>query len=282
MADGVELPCRDAENPGLLPMRARAVAAAVVAVHCGLLLGGLAALIAWRTGEKPIDRSLIKPALVVSQAASVSDHDGWEPGPAPSQEGWSGARPAPKHYTYRWDPVDTWPGTLDTIRERLRQQGWQLGVPVTDDVREVFWAAWDSHLLRVLGGLDRGVPTVILQLYRMQPPGVLPAAIGGFLLGGAGIWLAARWILRRQGLPEWAQITAGAAVVSAGILTASTLAGFAIIDWRTTYDLLLPIRVFTDFPEVGIGTLLVLSGYAGLALRRGTAAAAPAASAPNP
>jgi hypothetical protein len=263
-------------------MRARTVAAAVVAVHCGLLLGGLAALIAWKIGEKPIDTSLVKPTLVVPQTATVTDHDVQAEGPAPSEEGWSGALPAPNHYTYQWAPVDAWPGALDTIRERLGEAGWELGDRVGDDARKVFWAARDGHLLRVLGGMDRGTPTVILQLHRTEPPGVLPAAIGGFLLGGAGTWFAARWILRRQGLPGWARIMGGAAVVVAGILSTLTVLDFATIDWWTTYDLLLPVRVFTGFPKVGIGTLLVLGGYAAFAIRGGIAPLAQADSVPAP
>jgi hypothetical protein len=106
-------------------MRARAVAAMVVAVHYGLLFGGLAALIAWNIGEKPIDTSLVKPALVVPDTATASDIRVPEMGPAPSEEGWSGALPAPNHYTYRWQRVDASNSVVVRVR-RHQILGWTV------------------------------------------------------------------------------------------------------------------------------------------------------------
>jgi hypothetical protein len=251
-------------------MRARAFAAVVVAVYCGLLLGGLAARIAWNSGEKPVDTSLAQPALVMASAPYVSDEDLPKAGPAPSEEGWLGALPAPKFHTYLWRQVDDWPGALDTIHERLVQAGWQVGARVGDDLRRVFWAAHDGHLLRVLGGLDRGDPSVILQLHRTEPPGVLPAAIAGFLLGGVATWFAARSILRRRVRPGWARLAGGVGVVFAGALSTLIVVGFLLIDWWATHDLLWPADAFASFPEASIATFVALGGYAVLAIRCGS------------
>jgi hypothetical protein len=260
-------------------MRARAVAAVIVAVYCGLLLSGLAARIAWGMGEKPINTTLAEPALVLAVPAAESLVDHGEAAPAPSDEGWEGALPAPSHHTYRWRGIQAWPGALDTIHQRLTEAGWQVGRRVGDDVlRQVFWAQRDAHLLRVLGGVDRGAPTVILQLFRTEPPGVLPAAVGGLLFGGAGTWLIARWILRREGMPRWTRLAGGTAVVIAGILSTLTVASFLLIDWWTTHDLQLPLEVFSSLPAPAIATLLALSAYALKAARTPTTAPTPAES----
>ncbi len=146
------LSCRDAQYPGPPVMSARRRS---YGRGCPL----------WIVAQRPCRpyrleyrretnrRKSRRTRLVVPDTATLSDVRVREVSPASSEEGWSGALPAPSHYTYRWDRVDSWPGGLDAIHKRLGEAGWKLGDRVGGDLRNVFWAARDGHLLRVLGGV---------------------------------------------------------------------------------------------------------------------------------
>lgn len=159
---------------------------------------GIATLSDTLVGGHPAASVDIASSDPLEMAYSYQNTGDWQTFAA---EGWSGARPAPAGHTRRYAQVAQGETVLRNAYQHLRDAGWQTGATTGPDwcaSCKVFWASRDGLLLRmsVAGEGDRP-SMIVVRFHRIEPSGIFPAAIAGFLTGVILTWPVMTWLAHR-------------------------------------------------------------------------------------
>ncbi|WP_144127313.1 hypothetical protein [Catellatospora sichuanensis] len=233
------------------PGPAAAVAAGIATLWLAVVLGGVGAYAAWDSSSAD-PRALDDPKLAaladtlvgqpptwieatVGDPLDVADSN-WATGRLQDLRGESlpGVKPAPsgRHRTYL--EVDATRGVLDAAYGRLRADGWHTGAITKPEFCgcNVFWANRDGLVLRMAEAPSGNRRSAVdVDVYPVEPRGVLAGAIAGFAVG-----LLAAWPVMTSLAHRCARLANGDRPVVALFGVAALLACFAnTLDnvWRT-------------------------------------------------
>ncbi|WP_144127312.1 hypothetical protein [Catellatospora sichuanensis] len=199
--------------PGL----AGKIAAGVAALWTAVVLSGVGAYAAWGSpaAEQP---ALDNPETITRSDSLVGRPPGrvsfgetdplhmaytykaWGQFQTLAAEDLPGVRPVPGGHTRIYPKVDAAHGVLTEAHRRLADDGWQTGAFAQPDdcACGMFWASRDGLLLRLSEDRESdGRSAVVIAVHRVEPGGVLSAAIAGFVLGLVVSWPVMTWLTHR-------------------------------------------------------------------------------------
>jgi hypothetical protein len=260
--------------------RRHLVLATVNAIAFGLVLGSLAASLAWRVAQPETDRQLA-PVVVGEADLPMS----WTPAEADTGT-LPGIPPAWLPVTHegidvrvaRPDGLGVRPADL---RDRLIVHGWQINDSVLDDGVVIGFSAsrhGDTVLVNALERANRDNAYLVrVSYYHGRPGSVLPLAAGGLLAGLLVGWLLAAWLLRSwrahgAGGRAWLTLV-GAPIPVLELVLVAQVALAVLFD--TADDENLGARWPIVGLRVALGSPVTLLIVLGLTVAAGIASAAP-------
>ncbi|WP_328475471.1 hypothetical protein OHA21_19360 [Actinoplanes sp. NBC_00393] len=203
------------------------VAAAIVTLWAAVVFSGAGALVAWAAADlsaPALDDSLVgRPATFTSELGGrgIVDADYTYQVSGEFQtfgaENWGSPRPAPIGQSRFYEAVPGAEAVLADAHRSLRSAGWDTGAVSAEGV---FWAERDGVLVRM--SQQEGHLTV--SAYPVEPGGVLPAAITGFVAGLILTWMATTWLAHRtvradRPVRRWIMLLGLPAVIAAAVNT---------------------------------------------------------------